>query len=201
METKRAFSKVMLAESAAIADVAQKLDIRQTEEVYRQICSCKGIVYFTGCGTSGAAGKKICHTLCCVKRPSVFLEPADALHGGLGAVGEKDVVVLLSKGGQTEELLSMMPSLKKTGCTTIAVTDFEDAPLAKQAGLLLQLRVSREPDPFGMLATASILAVISFFDSICIAYMEETAFSKEQFEAIHPEGAVGKQLKEAREGR
>lgn len=185
---------VMLAESEAIRQVAERLNSTQVRAVCEVIFSCKGKIFTTGCGTSAAAARKISHTLSCVKKPTLFLEPSDALHGGLGAVEQEDLVILFSKGGQTREITELIAPLKTIGCTLIAVTNHSDSTLARESDQLLQIIVDHEPDPFDMLATASILTTLSFFDGLCIAYMEESGFTKEQFACIHPEGAVGKRL-------
>lgn len=194
MEIMERVQAVMLVESEAISKAAQGLDGEQVRAVCEALFACKGKIFTTGCGTSAAAARKISHTLNCVQKPALFLEPSDAFHGGLGVVEQGDCAILFSKGGQTLEMTKLLAPLKTVGCTVIAVTERSDSLLAREADYLLQIAVEREPDAFNMLATASILTILSFFDGVCIAYMEESGFSREQFARIHPEGAVGKRL-------
>ncbi len=148
----------------------------------------------SGCGTSAAAARKIAHTLSCVEIPAVFMEPSDAVHGGLGMVQEGDVVVLLSKGGKTEEITMLAAPCRTKGAMVVAVTEAPDSVLAKESDMLLTVKVGKEPDPFNMLATSSIMAVIAMFDAISIALMQLSGFTREKFAVIHPHGAVGERL-------
>jgi len=165
----------------------------------KQIAACKGRVVTTGVGTSGAAAKKIAHSLSCIERPSFFLDPGDGVHGALGSVQEGDVAILISKGGGTVEILNLIPALQSKNVTIIGVTEMSDSPLAKNSDILLKVKVEKEADSMNMLATTSTMAVIVLFDAICIALMEETGYTREQFAVIHPGGAVGKRLMEGLE--
>lgn len=158
------------------------------------IAECKGRILTAGVGTSGAAAKKIAHTLSCVERPSFFLSPGDAVHGELGAAQKGDVAIVISKGGGTREILNILPALQTKGVYIIGVTENEDSPLAQNSNLVMKVRIQREADSFNMLATTSTLAVIAVFDAVAIALMEYTHYTKEQFALIHPGGAVGERL-------
>jgi len=177
-----------------IAALSDRIDPIQFESVLRLIVECRGRIVTTGTGTSGAAAKKVAHTLSCVERPALFLSPADAVHGGLGVVQPGDVVILFSKGGNTHEIVSLLPSLKMKDCQTVAVTENSESVLATQANVALRVFVAGEPDPFNMLATSSTSAVIALFDALAICAMEVTGYTREQFGIIHPGGAVGKRL-------
>jgi D-arabinose 5-phosphate isomerase GutQ len=156
--------------------------------------SCRGRIVTMGCGTSAAAARKVAHSLSCIERPSFFLSPSDAPHGALGAVQAGDVVVLFSKGGATRELVDLVPSLKSKKALLVTATEDEGAPLAKASDLVLKVKVEREADGFNMLATTSTMAVVAVFDAVCIALMEHTGYTREQFAVIHPHGAVGDRL-------
>lgn len=147
-----------------------------------------------GCGTSAVAARKVAHSLSCIERPAFFLSPSEAPHGALGAVQPGDVVVLFSKGGRTRQLLDLLPSLKVKNVLLVIATENENSPLAKESNLVLRVKVQREADPFNMLATMSTMAVVAVFDAICIALMEHTGYTREQFAIIHPHGAVGERL-------
>jgi D-arabinose 5-phosphate isomerase GutQ len=141
-----------------------------------------------------AAARKIAHSLSCVERPALFLSPGDCVHGGLGAVQPDDIVVAISKGGSTREIINILGAVKTKKAFLIGVTENPDSVLAKQSDLLMRVKVDKEPDPFNMLATASTMAVIAVFDAVCIALMEATGYTREQFAVIHPGGAVGDRL-------
>jgi len=158
------------------------------------LAACTGRILTTGCGTSAAAAKKIAHSLCCIERPAAFLSPSDAVHGGLGLVQAEDIVIAISKGGSTPEIANMLPAIKTKKAFLVGVTENGESILAKQSDLWLRVKVEREPDPFNMLATASTMAVIAVFDAICIALMQTTGYTREQFAVIHPGGAVGRRL-------
>jgi KpsF/GutQ family protein len=158
------------------------------------IAACRGRVVTAGVGTSAAAARKIAHSLCCIERPAFFLDPGDAVHGGLGAVQEGDPCILISKGGGTDEILGLLPALKTKRAFIIAVTENEKSELARGSDLLIKIRIEAEADEFNMLATTSTMAVIAVFDAICIALMTRTGYTREQFAVIHPGGAVGERL-------
>jgi KpsF/GutQ family protein len=185
---------VWRAEAAGVRQLEKVLDPEVFARCVAAIAQCRGRVLTTGCGTSAAAARKIAHSLCCIERPAAFLAPGDALHGGLGLVQPADVVVIISKGGGTREIVNLLPSLQSKGALLIGVTENLDSPVAKAASLALRVKVEREPDRFNMLATSSTMAVIAAFDAICIAVMEATGYTREKFAVIHPGGAVGQRL-------
>lgn len=185
----------LIKESEAIEEIKNNLDEEQVNKVIELIMGCKGKVITTGCGTSGAAAKKIAHTLSCIECPALFLSPSNAVHGGLGVVQNQDIVIVFSKGGETQEINDLIPSCKVKGATIIAITESEDSYMAREADALLKIKVSKEPDDFNMLATSSILATIAVFDAICIAITRFRGFTKEEFAVIHPAGKVGNSLR------
>lgn len=181
-------------EANSIANLINTISYESVLDAVKLIGDCKGKVIVAGCGTSAAAARKIAHSLCCVERPACYLNPADAVHGALGLLQKDDIFVLISKGGNTRELLSMIPACKTKGAKLIGVTENPDSVLAGESDILLKIKVDKEPCPFNMLATASTMAVIAVFDAICIALMHYTGYTKEQFAVIHPGGAVGDRL-------
>jgi KpsF/GutQ family protein len=185
----------LIKESEAIEEIKDNLVEEQVNKVVKLIMDCKGKIITTGCGTSAAAAKKIAHTLSCIECPALFLSPSDAVHGGLGVVQKQDIVVVFSKGGETQEINNIIPSCKVKGATIIAITESEDSYIARGADALLKIKISKEPDDFNMLATSSILATIAVFDAICIAITRFRGYTKEQFAVIHPGGKVGNNLK------
>jgi D-arabinose 5-phosphate isomerase GutQ len=130
----------------------------------------------------------------CIERPATFLTPSDAVHGGLGFLQKEDVLILISKGGNTGELCALIPACRTKGAAFIGVTENPESAIGRAADVCFHIRVEREPCCFNMLATASTLAVIAAFDAVCIALMAYTGYTKEQFAVIHPGGAVGHRL-------
>ncbi|RHB43839.1 SIS domain-containing protein [Enterocloster aldenensis] len=151
-------------------------------------------IFFAGVGTSAAAARKAAHSFSCVEFPSSFLSPGDAVHGGLGVVQAGDVAILISKGGNTAEIVNLIDSLKGKHAWIAGVTENPSSKLGTSADLVIQIKISHEPDLFNMLATASTMAVIAFFDAVAIYLMEKTGYTREQFALIHPGGAVGDRL-------
>ena len=161
----------------------------------REITACSGTVVITGCGTSGIVAQKIEHTLRCIHRPAVYLNPTEALHGGLGFLRENDIFIAISYGGETDELIKMLPACKQVKCLVCVACASENSTLAKAADVLLKIKVDREAGPHDMFATASTIAVLSVFDSIAMTVALVTDNKRDQFALIHPGGAVGSMLK------
>jgi KpsF/GutQ family protein len=180
--------------ASELARLERTVDPEAFSRVVELLAETRGRIAVAGVGTSAAAARKIAHSLCCIERPAFFLSPGDAVHGGLGAVQPGDVAILVSKGGGTEEILALLPALHTKRATVVGVTEREDSPLARGSDLLLRIRIEREADPFDMLATTSTMAVTAVFDAACIALMEVTGYTREQFAVIHPAGAVGGRL-------
>lgn len=180
--------------SEALSHLKESVDKDSFNQAVKTIAACEGRIVTSGVGTSGAAAKKIAHSLSCVERPSFFLDPGDAVHGALGSVQEKDVAILISKGGGTGEVLSILPALETKNVFIIGVTENVNSVLAKHSNLPLIIKVEREADKFNMLATTSTMAVTAVFDAICIALMSYTNYTQKQFAVIHPGGAVGARL-------
>lgn len=181
-------------EAETIAKLRETLDMTVLITLVQKIGEKKGKVVVTGCGTSGAAAKKIVHSLSCVSVPAVYMNPADAIHGSMGIISEGDIVILISKGGNTKELVNLLDSIKAQKAYIVGVGENPNALIGSYSDLFVKIAVEKEPDSFNMLASASTLAVMSTFDAVCIALMTYTGFTKEQFGINHPGGAVGDRL-------
>ena len=155
----------------------------------------KSRVITMGCGTSGQAAKKIAHTCNCVEIPSFFMSPADSAHGGMGGIQEGDIVVLLTKGGNTPDIIGALPACKAKKAVTIGVTNNPDSILAKECDIPLILDSGEEPDVWRLLPCCSTLAAIAVWDAILLAVMRCNGFTKEDFLLIHPGGATGDKLR------
>ncbi len=180
------------------SDALNALDKIVSRDVFTSVVEIigdsTGRIVTAGVGTSGAAAKKIAHSLCCIERPSFFLDPGDAVHGALGSVQKGDVAILISKGGGTREIINLIEALESKKAFIIGVTEQPDSILAGHSSLPLIVSVEKEADEFNMLATTSTMAVIAVFDAVCIALMHYTGYTRKQFAVIHPGGAVGERL-------
>ena len=148
----------------------------------------------SGCGHSGIACQHFAHLMCCIERPARFISPAEAVHGAMGYLQRGDVILLASRGGKTAELLPILSICAEKGVTVISVTENLDSPLAKGAGIVLQMLVTRETDPYNSQGTTSFTVLSVLFDALQAALIEATGFRNEQFAVIHPGGAVGERL-------
>lgn len=181
-------------EAQEVARLSEYVDLEVAEQVMALIAGCTGKVIVTACGTSAAAAKKVVHSLAVIDVPAVFLVPSDAVHGSLGIIRPEDVVIFISKGGNTSELTRFLPNVKGKGATIVGVGEDPQSAIGRTSDVFLTVKIEREPDEFNMLATASTMAVIAVFDAICIALMREQAFSLDDFALNHPQGAVGERL-------
>lgn len=148
----------------------------------------------SGCGHSGIACQHFAHLMCCIERPARFISPAEAVHGASGYLQKEDVMLLVSRGGKTAELLPIADICRRKGAWVIAVTEALTSPLAERADVVLPMQVNRETDRYNSQGTASFAATNAIFDALQAALIEETGYRNEQFALIHPGGAVGERL-------
>lgn len=197
MDTKQIISEVnrtLEMEGTSILKLKETLNPKSVTAAIQAIAACKGKIVAAGCGTSAVAAKKAVHSLNCIECPALFLTPSDAVHGGLGVLQKDDILILVSKGGNTSQLVELIPACRTKGAMLIGVTENPESGIGRAADILLNVKVDREPCRFNMLATASTLAVIATFDAICITLMQYKGYTREQFAVIHPAGAVGDRL-------
>lgn len=180
-------------ESQAILDIIEYLDRSSFSEAIDALTNCNKIITCAS-GSSGIAAKKFSHSLCCIDRPSLFLSPAEAVHGGLGCVQKGDVVIFVSRGGQTAELLPILDVCVKKGVTIIVLTENLDSYIAKQSDIVIRMQIAEESDKYNIMATSSFVVSIAIFDALLSSIMEESNYQLEQFALIHPGGAVGNAL-------
>ena len=148
----------------------------------------------TGCGHSGILCQHFAHLMCCIEQPARFVSPAEAVHGGMGALQEGDVMLFASRGGKTAELLPILQICHAKGIRVIAVTENTESPLAQGADVVLKQHVNRETDKYNSQGTTSSTALCMIFHALQTALIEETDYKNEQFALIHPGGAVGERL-------
>jgi arabinose-5-phosphate isomerase len=184
---------VLAIEAKAIGDVAARLGdpfVRAVE----CILDCRGRVVVCGIGKSGHVGHKLAATLASTGTPAFFVHATEAMHGDLGMIAGEDVVLMLSNSGETDELLHLIPHVKRAGAPVIAVTGNEQSALAQAANIHLDARVSNEACPLGLAPTASTTAALALGDALALALVDARGFSAQDFLRSHPAGALGKRL-------
>ena len=163
-------------------------------EACRALLACRGRVICTGMGKSGHIATKMAATLASTGTPAFFLHPGEASHGDLGMVKDLDVVLALSNSGETEEILTIVPALKRQGNPIIAMTGRPDSTLAKLAKVHLDVSVPEEAGPLGLAPTASTTAALVMGDALAVALLEARGFTAEDFARSHPAGSLGRRL-------
>lgn len=185
--------RVVQMEAAAIAALEERIGetfLKAVELIYK----AKGRVIVTGLGKSGAIGRKISSTLTSTGTTSYFLHASEGSHGDLGMVHRDDVVVCISKSGETEELFNLIAVFKKLDIPIIALTGNTDSTLARQAAVVLDVSVGEEACPHDLAPTSSTTTALVMGDALAIALLEKRNFSKEDFALFHPGGNLGRRL-------
>ena len=185
--------RVLHLEQRALA----ALETRLGEEFARAVdlvASSKGRVIVCGVGKSGLIGRKIAATLTSTGTPATFLHPVDSVHGDLGIVGKDDVAILISKSGESDELLALLSHLKGFGVRTIAITGDVRSALARHTEVVLDASVTEEACPHDLAPTTSTTAALALGDALAVALLQEKGFRREDFARIHPGGALGRAL-------
>lgn len=185
--------EVIRIEAAAVAGLESSIDdefVKAVETIYE----CRGRVVLTGMGKSGLIARKIVATLNSTGTASIYLHPTDALHGDLGMVRQEDVVILISKSGNTEEIANLIPMLKRLKVTLIAMCGFRDSRLARECDIFLNIGVKEEACPLDLAPTASTTATLAMGDALSVALLEKRDFTPEDFAFLHPGGSLGKRL-------
>lgn len=186
-------SGVIHMESKAVASLVEQLK-PSLARAARAMLDCKGHVIVAGSGTSHAVALRFAHLLSCCGTPALFLHPGDSLHGASGAVRAEDVLVALSKGGETAEVNFLAKTAKERGATVIGITEKPASTLAQLSDITLEIKAPENVDPYGMIATGSSLFNSAFCDALCIVLLNLRGYSLEQFGQTHPGGAVGQKL-------
>lgn len=190
--------RVLEAESAAILGLIPHLGASFVESVER-IATANGRVVTMGVGKSGIICRKISATLASTGTPSFFMHPTEAIHGDLGMLVGGDVVLAISNSGETEELVKLLPSLKRMGAEIIAITGNPSSTLARGADYHLSAAISREACPLGLAPTASTTATLALGDALAMALLVRKGFREEDFGYLHPGGKLGKRFLRVRE--
>jgi arabinose-5-phosphate isomerase len=183
--------QVLEIEAQEISSLANRLDDHFVNAV-QLILHCDGRVVVSGMGKSGHIGRKLASTFASTGTPSFFMHPAEASHGDLGMITPNDVVIFLSNSGKSDELLSILPVIKRIGAKIISITGNSDSELAKESEIHLSAQVSQEACPLGLSPTASSTASLALGDALAICVLDQRAFTAEDFARSHPGGSLGK---------
>ncbi|MFU8830839.1 MAG: KpsF/GutQ family sugar-phosphate isomerase [Wenzhouxiangella sp.] len=189
----RAAAEVLETEARAITDLATRVD-GSFVDACRLILGCQGHMIVLGMGKSGHIGHKIAATLASTGTPAFFVHPAEASHGDLGMIRREDLMLALSNSGETEELLRLLPVIKRLGVGLIAMTGNPDSTLARHADVHLDTSVDQEACPLGLAPTASTSAQLALGDALAVALLEARGFTADDFARSHPGGKLGRRL-------
>ena len=190
--------RVLRVEADAILGLLARLDdpavsagVVRAVEILRD---CRGRVALTGMGKSGAVAQKIASTLASTGTPAFFLHPAEGGHGDLGMLVRGDVVVAVSNSGETDELVELLPAIKRLGLKLIALVGDPHSTLARQSDVAIDVSVAEEACPTVLAPTASTTAALAMGDALAVALLEERAFTEQDFALLHPAGSLGRRL-------
>ena len=183
-------------ESKAVASLGEQLGQSFIQAALAML-NCKGHVIVAGSGTSHAVALRFAHLLSCCGTPAVFLHPGDSQHGAAGAVRAEDVLIALSKGGETIEVNFLAGVAKERGCLVIGITEKPASTLGMLCDIVLEIKAPEGVDPYGMIATGSSLFNAAYCDALCVVLLKMRGYSLDQFGQTHPGGAVGQKLQKA----
>lgn len=185
--------EVIRIEAEAVANLTSSINDQFVNAV-NVISESKGRVVLTGMGKSGLIARKIVATLNSTGTAAIYLHPTDALHGDLGMVRKEDVVILISKSGNTEEVANLLPMLKRIGVKMIAMCGSENSRLAHECDIFLNISVKEEACPHDLAPTASTTATLAMGDALSVSLLQKRNFTIEDFAFLHPGGSLGKRL-------
>ncbi|MCB5188340.1 KpsF/GutQ family sugar-phosphate isomerase [Methylobacillus caricis] len=185
--------EVLQIEAREVQALAERLDENFVNAV-ELILQCRGRVVVTGIGKSGHVGHKIAATLASTGTPAFFMHPAEASHGDLGMITKGDVVIALSNSGEADELLAILPPIKRMGVPLISISGNRNSTLSKAASIFLDAHVSEEACPLGLSPTASTTAALALGDALAVTLLDQRGFSQEDYALSHPGGSLGRRL-------
>jgi arabinose-5-phosphate isomerase len=191
--SKAIAKKVLRVERDAVSSLIRRID-SNFERVVNAIYRIRGRVIVTGMGKPGFIAQKISATLSSTGTPSLYLHPAEALHGDLGRVTREDLIMALSNSGETEEITKFLPIVKKMGAKLVAMVGNTKSTLARNADYILDVSVKREACPMGLAPTTSTTAMLAMGDALAVALLDKKGFKERDFAFYHPGGILGKRL-------
>lgn len=193
MEIIDSVKKTLKIEADSINDVYNRVGSEYVDAV-EMIFACKGKVIVTGMGKSGQIGKKIAATMSSTGTPAVFLHPAEGVHGDLGVIRSEDIVIAISNSGETEEIVTLLPVIKRFGVKIISIVGRVNSTLAERSDVVIDASVKMEACPLNLAPTASTTVALAIGDAIAVALLEKRGFKAEDFAIFHPSGSLGKKL-------
>ncbi|MCT7909588.1 KpsF/GutQ family sugar-phosphate isomerase [Arcobacter lacus] len=193
MNFKEIVKDVLLTEAKELEKTANKISF-DIEKAIDLIVNSKGKLIVTGVGKSGLVGAKIAATLASTGTSSFFLHPTEAMHGDLGMIGKDDIVLGISYSGESEELIQILPHLKRLNIPLIAMAKSENSTLAKYADVFINIAVDKEACPLDTAPTSSTTLTMAMGDALAVCLMKKRDFKKEDFASFHPGGSLGKKL-------
>ncbi|ABV66336.1 KpsF/GutQ family sugar-phosphate isomerase [Aliarcobacter butzleri] len=193
MNFKEIVRDVLLTEAKELEKTANKISF-DIEKAIDLIVNSKGKLIVTGVGKSGLVGAKIAATLASTGTSSFFLHPTEAMHGDLGMIGKDDIVLGISYSGESEELIQILPHLKRLNIPLIAMAKSENSTLAKYADVFINIAVDKEACPLDTAPTSSTTLTMAMGDALAVCLMKKRDFKKEDFASFHPGGSLGKKL-------
>lgn len=185
--------RVVEIESNAIQTLVARIDVSFARAVVA-ILRCKGRVVITGMGKSGIVGKKIVATMNSTGTPAIYLHPSDAVHGDMGMVRGEDIIICISKSGNTEEIVNLLPLFHRIEVPIIAMVGNTRSKIAQHAEIILDMSVDQEACTLDLAPTSSTTAALVLGDALCVTLLEKRNFTKEDFANFHPGGHIGKRL-------
>jgi arabinose-5-phosphate isomerase len=185
--------QVLTLEAQAIENLIPNLNSK-FNDICQLILECTGKLVVTGMGKSGHIAKKIAATMASTGTPAFFIHPGEASHGDLGMISSKDIVLIFSNSGETDELITIIPALKTTGVKIIAITSNDNSRIAKNADLHLDLNITKEACPLNLAPTTSTTCALAIGDALAICLLNARGFDQHDFAKYHPAGRLGKRL-------
>jgi arabinose-5-phosphate isomerase len=185
--------RVLEIEARAVATLVSRLDEHFAKAV-DLLAACTGKVVVTGMGKSGLIGQKIAATLASTGQPSFFLHPAEGIHGDLGMVARHDLLIAISNSGETDEVLKLLPFVKRQNVPVVGLTGRVHSTLGKNSDVTLDVSVSEEACPLGLAPTASTTATLAMGDALAVALFQKRGFKQDDFAQFHPGGTLGRRL-------
>lgn len=184
--------EVLEKEARAILQVMEELN-EDFDRAVDAVCAAKGRVVFSGIGKSGLVAKKIAATFSSVGIPSIYLHPADSVHGDLGIVRKEDIFFIISNSGETEEVIKILPWIKRMGMASIVITGNRESTIARHGDVVLDVRVE-EACPYNLIPTSSTTTTLALGDALAVALMKERNFTVDDLALLHPGGSIGRSL-------
>lgn len=191
-------AEVVRIEAQTIAGLESRLDARFADAVER-VVACTGLVVVTGVGKAGLVGQKISATLASTGTPSLFLHPTEAMHGDLGRIRDRDILLAVSNSGESAEVIALLGPARKLGASIVALTGETDSTLARHADCVLDIGRVQEACPMNLAPTASTSAMLAMGDALAMVVLQERKFGREDYALFHPAGTLGRKLMKVRE--